>query len=211
MNIKAGVYTAAKPVRALYFEEAGALPLKNPHCKMSAPQKTWWECIDADETFIRKGFSVPGQYSSVKAKRDSPQSKELPTSWAARQERGRNKFKSLYHDSEQAAPPKAHATGLALGLSIIPEQASFNLFFWRIFWEAFSLCWCRTEKSLKSRKSLGMGSLFLFQLLISASLSIRLWFNKNWRFQRESMQRTSLLNPPLHNSLENFDQCQYPN
>lgn len=88
---------------------------------MSAHQKTLWECIDADETFIRKGFSAPGQYSSAKAERDSLQRKGLPTSRAARQERGRIKFKSLHRDSEQAAPPKAHATGPALGLSIIPE------------------------------------------------------------------------------------------
>lgn len=167
--IKIGVYTTAKPFRVLYLEEAGALPVKYLHCRMSAHQKTLWERIDADETLFRKGFSGPGQYSSSKAKRHSLQSKELPTSWAAHQEYGRSKFKSLYRDSEQAAPPKAHATGLALRLSIIPEYASFSLFFFffcRTFWEALSLCWYRTEKFVKSRKSLGMGNLFLSKIFI---------------------------------------------
>lgn len=87
----------------------------------------------------------------------------------------------------------------------------FQSFFCRTFWKALSLCWCRTEKSLKSRKSLGTGSLFLSQLFISVSFTWRRWFNKNWRYQRKRLQRTTLLNPPLHNSLENINQCQYPN
>lgn len=118
---KVGVYTAAKPARVSYLEENGTLPAEHPCCKMSAHQKTLRKCTDADETSIRKVFSAPGRYSSAKAKRDPALRKELPASWAICQERGRIKFKSLHHDSEQAAPPQAHTTALALGLSIVPE------------------------------------------------------------------------------------------
>lgn len=105
----------------LYLEEDGALPGTHQCCKVSAHQRTLGKCTGADEPSIRKVFSAPGQYSPVKAERDPTPRKELPASWAICQERGGIKLKSLHRDSEQAAPPQAHTTGLALGLSIVPE------------------------------------------------------------------------------------------
>lgn len=44
------VQTAAKHLPVFYLEEAGNLPAKHLHCKMSAQQKNMGERIDADVT-----------------------------------------------------------------------------------------------------------------------------------------------------------------
>lgn len=142
---------------------------------MSAHQKALWEHIDADETFIRKGFWAPGQYFSAKAKRDSLQSKELPTSWAACQKYGRTEFEILHRPKQLALPS---------GSLLLLNGPLSDIFFCRTFWETLSLHRCRTEKCRNSRKSSVMGSLLLSQVSISVSLSWSHWFSKNLRFWR---------------------------
>lgn len=157
--IKVGVYAAAKPARILYLEEVGTLPVKNLHCEMSAHEMTvriywcWWDIAQEVSQLL---VSIPQQrpYSVV---RDS---QRLRNGLLRQLVRNMGESGSRVCTITQSKLHLPKPTQLALpSSSLLFLNMPLSIFFYRSFWKA--LCWCRTEKSLKSRKSLGTGNLFL--------------------------------------------------